>query len=1024
MKQVAKLFCFYSMLTFLLVLPLFSQIVDSRGKDFWLTFLPNYHNYKYSVNEQLRRSDSIYIFISSDKPTTGKIEFYDINGNFNFVNFSITDPNQIYVFKRAFNDFELLGFNDMGNEWQRNMCEIPVKLSFHITSEELINVYAHSQGNKSSDAFLVLPTTSLGKEYLVLSYKSDGYFLSLSGRTPSQFAIVATENNTEVVIYPSGPTYVNRSEPQVVPLNKGEVYLVQALISENNPLNDLTGTYITANKPIAVFAGHQRATVPVEAFRGTSSPSRDFLCEQIPPIQAWGRNAFIVPLSQPFFITNRGQDIFRILAANDSTVVYINGSFLATLNRGQYYEGYLTQAATITATGAILVGVYKKTSNDAGASNISDPFMMIIPPAEQFIDSCKLINIQAYELEENLQYQKVYQEHFITIVVPVDAVGETKIDDVVVPSSYFREISGSKYYYAHVKVNEGKHSVQSNKPIGIFAYGYGPANSYGYIGGMFFAGKDWKAPELELSSDCFTDTYHINDEGDFSSGIDTVFFDPYYLRNVEYVPDKNFKKYNRRATIQFKLSNPYQDGSYKFSVRDSAGNVVTREKEIYGFTIRHFVGPVNNYQWTFFRGKIQLPFKSGLRIENFGKSDVEITKFRVVSKSTVNLLTPLPKIVKSKSTDVFEIEITYIPEGTDTIYFDFGNECIWAKCVAYVITPSDCDITEFEYKDFENPLKLNFVGNANKVEKYIQLTPPAVNRAGAVWYRDLVPVVSGFKTEFSFRVREGSNNNCEDGSTPGADGLAFVVQNFMPVAVGNYGGGIGYSGLPNSVAIEFDLFSNDSNQIENFFDPNGNHIAVQSNGRSENSPKHQPQFTLGMNTKIIVLKTDGTPYFAKIIYDEPKKVLEIFLDTTKNFKSPALTLTNFDLSKLIGLERGYRAYVGFTSATGCAYQSHELLSWHFCPTPPDPTRNVDDSPINFEELVYPNPIEDFAYINLSNDLFPVNLRIVNLLGETLFVGEHFSSDIPLDFRNIPIGAYIVEIQSKKTKYFKIVTKIR
>ncbi|MFN3781968.1 MAG: IgGFc-binding protein, partial [Candidatus Kapaibacteriota bacterium] len=296
MKRIFLTFLFSIVLTSFNVI---CQTLDTKGNDFWLTFMPNYHNYKYHSNQLFRYSDSVYIFISASEPTTGTIEYYDINGNPYSKNFSITDPRELYVFKLPFNDFELVGFNDMGQSWNQNMCEIPVKSSFHITTDKNVNVYAHSQGNKSSDAFLVIPTPSLGKEYIVLAYKSDGNFTSTNGRTPSEFAIVAIEDNTNIDIIPSVPTYVNEDLRQNVTLNKGEVYLLQAKITRENPLADLTGTIINANKPIAVFAGHQRATLPVEDFSGPASASRDFLCEQLPPIQVWGRSAFIVPFPQP-----------------------------------------------------------------------------------------------------------------------------------------------------------------------------------------------------------------------------------------------------------------------------------------------------------------------------------------------------------------------------------------------------------------------------------------------------------------------------------------------------------------------------------------------------------------------------------------------------------------------------------------------------------------------------------------------------------------------------------------------------
>ena len=42
-----------------------------------------------------------------------------------------------------------------------------------------------------------------------------------------------------------------------------------------------------------------------------------------------------------------------------------------------------------------------------------------------------------------------------------------------------------------------------------------------------------------------------------------------------------------------------------------------------------------------------------------------------------------------------------------------------------------------------------------------------------------------------------------------------------------------YNGIPNSVAIEFDMFLNPENN-----DPSNNHVSVQSRGTQPNSPNH------------------------------------------------------------------------------------------------------------------------------------------------------------------------------------------
>ncbi|MEN9828120.1 MAG: hypothetical protein RJA11_736, partial [Bacteroidota bacterium] len=51
-----------------------AQEKDSRGKDFWFTFIPNLH-----VNSPT--TDSLYIYIAASEPTSGRLRYKGRNGN-------------------------------------------------------------------------------------------------------------------------------------------------------------------------------------------------------------------------------------------------------------------------------------------------------------------------------------------------------------------------------------------------------------------------------------------------------------------------------------------------------------------------------------------------------------------------------------------------------------------------------------------------------------------------------------------------------------------------------------------------------------------------------------------------------------------------------------------------------------------------------------------------------------------------------------------------------------------------------
>lgn|GEM_PF-176336 len=573
-----------------------SIVFDTKGKDFRLAFLPNYHNiYSSGSNE---RTDSIYIFIVADQPTIGKIDYTDRYGNNYSVPFSIVNTQQIYTFKVSHYDFEVGSYNRSGEILDlndaRNQSERVARNTFHVTADNEVTVYAHSQAQTTSDAFLVLPTDVLGKEYIILSYNSDGsgynggfpnsFQLSTSA-TPSQFVIVATEDNTNVEINPSTDVYRHGSGKYNVTLNTGDCFLVQAKITENNLRSDLSGTSVESDKPIAIFSGHQRATVPVE---NNSLESRDFLCEQMLPLNTWGQNAYVIPYITPPDASNIGTDLYRVLIGRDGTDVFINGNNEGRYNRGEFFEKPITGSASIEANGPIIVAQFKKTSKRSGStkSPLSDPFMMLVPPKEQFMSQYSVINAQAYEnLNPWGSPDIVYKLHYIAIVAPKEAIDKTVIDANIIDKREFRQIqSDTNYYYANIQVSEGAHRVSSAGEIGVYVYGYGNANSYGYVGGMSMSRFDFKKPKILASDSCYKVQGWIYDNRPGDTKIGIVKSPDTSKVNMD-VQIGNFNPYADSVSFRASLKDKYLDGKFEIFARDSIGQDTTAVYNIPGFTV-------------------------------------------------------------------------------------------------------------------------------------------------------------------------------------------------------------------------------------------------------------------------------------------------------------------------------------------------------------------------------------------------------------------------------------------------------
>lgn len=123
----------------------------------------------------------------------------------------------------------------------------------------------------------------------------------------------------------------------------------------------------------------------------------------------------------------------------------------------------------------------------------------------------------------------------------------------------------------------------------------------------------------------------------------------------------------------------------------------------------------------------------------------------------------------------------------------------------------------------------------------LRLTPSHPSKAGSVWYQSRVPVLKGFETTFSWKItdhsvectdyvdRSFSQNVHKSCTVHGGDGFAFVLHGdpAEASALGGDGEQLGYGGISNSLAVEFDTWTNVDTQTDDIFQ---DHISVHSGG--------------------------------------------------------------------------------------------------------------------------------------------------------------------------------------------------
>ena len=215
--------------------------------------------------------------------------------------------------------------------------------------------------------------------------------------------------------------------------------------------------------------------------------------------------------------------------------------------------------------------------------------------------------------------------------------------------------------------------------------------------------------------------------------------------------------------------------------------------------------------------------------------------------------------------------------------------------------------------DFSNGFSsidgLTLNGSAvNADDTRLQLTTGGTNQAGSVFWNTPVSVQS-FATDFNFQL---------SGSSLIADGITFTIQNESPTALGPIGAGLGYGagapgkplGIPNSVAVKFDLWNNNGE--------GHNSTGLYTDGASPTVP------AVDLTGSGLDL-TSGDTFSAHISYDGKTLYL-----TLRDLVTGATAVRSFpiDIAKTVG---GSTAYVGFTGGSGGVGASQKIMSWTYTP---------------------------------------------------------------------------------------------
>jgi hypothetical protein len=205
------------------------------------------------------------------------------------------------------------------------------------------------------------------------------------------------------------------------------------------------------------------------------------------------------------------------------------------------------------------------------------------------------------------------------------------------------------------------------------------------------------------------------------------------------------------------------------------------------------------------------------------------------------------------------------------------------------------------YPDFSSTAGLQLNGDAEQRGDRLRLVSNQ-SQSGSAFTQDEV-----IRTDRSFTSRFVINMGFRP-VQPG-DGMAFVIHPNGADSLGESGGGLGYAGIADSLAVEFDLFFNGEAG-----DPGQEHVGIMSEG---NQASHldvaTPNFSLV-----------GQKVHSWVRYNADRKRVLVFVNDENKKPRKPLAATAFDLEEVVGARK---ARAGFTAGTGSTAIKGNVLSW-------------------------------------------------------------------------------------------------
>ncbi|XP_077113513.1 IgGFc-binding protein-like [Ranitomeya variabilis] len=324
--------------------------------------------------------------------------------------------------------------------------------SMIIKASDDITMMSYIFEGTSGDVALHYSVDQWGTKYTIFT-PTDG-----PSKHYAQFAVVVHDISTTITMVFSGTVYYNGKN-----YNKGDTMTVNLepfQFMQLQSKDDLSGTEVTSQHPVAILSGHSC----VSGVGGCS-----LVYEQLLPQKNWGKSYFV---SVPSFLSSDSQ--VYVLASKPTYLEYQSGEEKLTTNleagKPMKFKVSASKTLPIHSTENIQVFLYGFSGNFKGKP--FGTFLTKIPDTESFFHNYSLIG------------QKGFANNLAIITAKASSVSGFLFNGKPLQNAKWKAIPNSEYVSSEINYGGGFSSNTMQNPIAPFSLlttGYSEGMAYGTV---------------------------------------------------------------------------------------------------------------------------------------------------------------------------------------------------------------------------------------------------------------------------------------------------------------------------------------------------------------------------------------------------------------------------------------------------------------------------------------------------------------------------------------------------------------